>query len=90
LGALKSIAEAGKDIPDDYSLIAFDDIVGADFMRTPLTAIVQPVREIGCKAAEMLFRQIKGNKSVLPSPVMLLSACLPGNISAISLLIEYR
>ncbi len=55
LGALRALSEAGVEVPQDVSLVAFDSIEGVEFFATPLTTVAQPVREIGARAASMLF-----------------------------------
>lgn len=39
LGALKAVREAGKRIPEDYSMVSFDDLVFADAIIPPLTTV---------------------------------------------------
>ena len=57
-GALDAIRDAGKRVPDDVSLIGFDDIPGAAATRPPLTTVRQPLREMGCRATRMLLELI--------------------------------
>ena len=59
LGALKAIAEAGLSVPEDISLVTFDTIEGVEFFATPLTTVSQSAREIGERAAVMLFERIQ-------------------------------
>jgi len=47
-------------IPDDISLISFDDMMGATFMAPALTAIRQPLYEVGLAAAEFIAGRVKG------------------------------
>jgi len=58
IGAIRAIKEAGLDVPDDVSVIGFDDINIAAFLSNPLTTIAQPKQEIGHKAAEILLENI--------------------------------
>lgn len=59
LGALRAAAEAGRAIPDDLSLIAFDDHPFAAYLSAPLTAVCQDVNQLGRVAAQLLMEQIK-------------------------------
>jgi len=51
--------EQGISIPEDYSVTGFDNLPWAEHLPVPLTTAAQPVREIGRKAAEELFRNIR-------------------------------
>lgn len=58
LGAIGALQQMGLRVPDDVSLLGFDDFDTAQWLQPPLTTIRQPIREIGIKAAEILVRQI--------------------------------
>lgn len=64
LGALQAIFEKGWRIPDDISLVAFDDMDFAPFLIRPLTAVAQPKEVMGEIAVKLLVQQIKekGNR----------------------------
>jgi LacI family transcriptional regulator len=62
LGAKKAIEDAGLHIPDDLSLIGFDDIPEVSMTRPRLTTIAQPRYQMGREAAQMLIERIdQGN-----------------------------
>ncbi len=63
LTVLMAAAERGLHIPEDLSLIGFDDYAWMRARNTPLTAIAQPVGEIARAAWEGLNRRIKGDRS---------------------------
>jgi DNA-binding LacI/PurR family transcriptional regulator len=56
-GAIRAFTEAGRRIPDDISVIGFDNIELAGIVNPPLTTIHQPKYEIGEAAVEILLRQ---------------------------------
>lgn len=58
LGAARALHAAGVRIPDDISLIGFDDVEQASIMHPPLTTISQPIYEMGKAAVEILIGQI--------------------------------
>ncbi len=58
VGALRAINEFGRRVPQDISLIGFDDISLASFTIPPLTTIAQPSYEMGMLAAELLVRRL--------------------------------
>ncbi|MEW5815516.1 MAG: LacI family DNA-binding transcriptional regulator [Spirochaetota bacterium] len=59
-GAMKVITSRGMKIPNDVSIVGFDDIPFAAWTVPPLTTVRQPLHDIGRKAVEMLIRQIEG------------------------------
>ncbi len=54
IGAARAILESGRRIPDDISLIGFDDIDYASYFNPPLTTVHQPVEEIAETTADVL------------------------------------
>lgn len=61
MGAYLAIKEAGLRIPDDIAVIGFDNIPTAKLVSPPLTTIDQDQREVGRRAAEMLFERLDGS-----------------------------
>jgi LacI family transcriptional regulator, repressor for deo operon, udp, cdd, tsx, nupC, and nupG len=59
IGALKRIKEAGLRVPEDISLVGFDDIPLAHYCDPPLTTIAQPAEGFGRRAVEMLINLIE-------------------------------
>ena len=62
LGAMKAIEEKGLKIPDDISIIGFDDIPEASLVKPSLTTVSQPQYEIGKKCMKRLLERINGKK----------------------------
>lgn len=58
LGALEAIHLRGRRIPEDISIVAYDDVPWALALNPPLTAVRQPGHEMGRRAAEMLLQRI--------------------------------
>lgn len=59
IGALKGFYEAGKKIPEDYSMIGFDDLEITQYLTPGLTTIKQPLSLKGQKAVELLLKNIE-------------------------------
>jgi DNA-binding LacI/PurR family transcriptional regulator len=59
LGGLKAIHESGIKIPEQISLIGFDDMDWAPSLQPPLSVVAQPAYEMGEKAATALFERIR-------------------------------
>jgi DNA-binding LacI/PurR family transcriptional regulator len=64
LSAFTAIKELGLKIPDQVSLVSFDDPPMAAFLEPPLTAVRQPVEEIGRRAVKKLYEALQ--KGVMP------------------------
>lgn len=63
LGAIRFLKSTGRCVPQDVSVVGFDDIEFASFCDPPLTTIEQPTREIGNKAMSLLFDMLNGAKA---------------------------
>lgn len=59
MGSMKALRESGLRIPEDISLITFDDHPYLDFLATPLTCISQPIKQISKLAVRSLFTTLK-------------------------------
>lgn len=66
IGACKAAREAGLQVPDDLSVLGFDDIEMATYVRPALTTFAQPRYEIGRAAAEMMLSLLAGGRPVAP------------------------
>jgi len=62
LGCLKAFKEQGLRVPEDISIITFDDQAFMDYFETPLTCIAQPVSDISKIAIKFLFARINNIK----------------------------
>jgi LacI family transcriptional regulator, galactose operon repressor len=62
IGALNAIVESGRRVPDDISVVGFDDIDLAAFTSPPLTTIRQPAAEIAERATAILIDLIAGQR----------------------------
>ncbi len=58
MGAIRALRESGLHVPDDVSVVGFDDIQSAAYQNPGLTTVRQPLREMGRTAAEILLRRI--------------------------------
>lgn len=80
LGAVQAIQERSLSIPDDVAIAAFDEIDWMPVFRPSLTAVAQPVYEIGQRAAECLLRRIDDparpvEDIVLPASLIVRQSC---------------
>jgi LacI family transcriptional regulator len=63
VGALRACREAAVDIPNQVSLVGFDDLPWADLTTPSITTLRQPTYEIGSAAARLLIERLQGDRS---------------------------
>jgi len=61
IGAMTALREADRKIPEDISVVGFDDIEFASIANPALTTVRQPLNEMAATAAELLLRMLKGD-----------------------------
>ncbi|WP_166820481.1 LacI family DNA-binding transcriptional regulator [Thalassoroseus pseudoceratinae] len=61
MGALRAATELGRRVPDDLSIVGFDDCPFADLMNVPLTTVCQDVNRIGQLAADLALTAAAGS-----------------------------
>lgn len=59
LGALRALRELGRRVPQDLSIVSFDDMPWAESLNPPLTAVAQPAFEMGLHATRLLLERIE-------------------------------
>jgi DNA-binding LacI/PurR family transcriptional regulator len=62
IGAIRALQEQGLRVPQDVSVMGFDDIPGAAFHFPSLTTVRQPLSRMGEVAAQSLLERIEGKK----------------------------
>jgi LacI family transcriptional regulator len=60
MGTIRALHEAGLHVPDDVSVLGFDDIQSAAFQIPSLTTIRQPLQIMGSTAAQLLLKKLAG------------------------------
>jgi DNA-binding LacI/PurR family transcriptional regulator len=78
--ALKSIRELGLSIPSDLALVSFDDHPYFEFFEPPITAVSQPIHDLGQAAVNLLFALMEGNEPeqkgrILPTKIIERDSC---------------
>lgn len=81
-GVYRALHELGKRVPDDISVIGFDNLPYTEIMNPPLTTVHVPRLELGRAAATMLMRVINGDdlemtRVVLPTQLIKRQSCQP-------------
>ncbi len=72
VGALSAASDMGCLLPRDISVIGFDDVKMAAYVRPALTTVRQPIEEIGKKAIDLLLEMIREDSAPDPLPRLLI------------------
>lgn len=80
IGALKAIREMQLRIPEEISIVGFDDHVFSELLDPPLTVVAQPVCDLGIIGMETLIENIQTNqigpaKTVLSAKLIIRNSC---------------
>ena len=67
IGAIRALREANLRIPQEVSVVGFDDVQSAAFQNPGLTTVRQPLRTMGILAAESLVHQIAAPADHVPA-----------------------
>jgi DNA-binding LacI/PurR family transcriptional regulator len=84
LGLLRALSEHGRSVPEEVSVVGFDDTAESAFFTPPLTSVHQDFAEMGRRSVELLLRQIetgdRGVEHVMLAPELVLrgSTARPG------------
>jgi LacI family transcriptional regulator len=78
---MDAIRECGFDIPNDISIIGFDDIPQADLVYPKLTTVRQPLAQMGQVAVKLLMEQIENpnhppQRVTLPTQLVIRDSCV--------------
>ena len=60
LGTIKAIKESGLRIPDDISVVSFDNYTYLDYLDPAITRVSQRISEMGALAVKILLQRIEG------------------------------
>ncbi len=66
MGVYEAARQAGLSIPEDLSVVGFDDLPLCQWLSPPLTTVRQPLEEMGRVAARTIFQQLDGKTLVSP------------------------
>jgi len=71
LGAMRAIMDAGLRVPEDISVVGFDDIIAAAYCKPSLTTVKQPLEEMGARAAQVLLDRIANPAQEWPAEIVM-------------------
>jgi DNA-binding LacI/PurR family transcriptional regulator len=69
IGAIRALREAGLRVPQDVSVVGFDDVQSAAYQNPALTTVRQPLHTMGVLAAAQVLEQIAQRASTSVAPV---------------------
>lgn len=75
VGVIHAVAKAGLKVPDDVSVIGFDNIPLAAYTMPELTTIAQPIEQIGEATAGMLLRHMEDGSAEVESVMLQARLC---------------
>lgn len=67
LGFVRAMGELGLRCPEDISIVGFDDFTWTENFHPPLTTVVQPARELGRRAMQLLLERVENTVDDIPS-----------------------
>jgi LacI family transcriptional regulator len=70
-GAFRAVRQAGLRVPEDISIVSFDDLPTASDMGPSLTVAAQPAYEMGRQATEILLTRLAGEGPAEPQEIVL-------------------
>ena len=84
IGAMRALEDEGYKIPEDFSIIGFDNIEASRYVKPALTTVAQNKREMGSSVAQMLVNMIDNRRKevsprVLPVKIIERDSCLKIN-----------
>jgi len=62
LGLLRALHESGIRVPEDVSVVGFDDLPESGFFTPPLTTVRQDFRELGQRTMALILRVLAGER----------------------------
>jgi LacI family transcriptional regulator len=85
MGVMDAVRNRGLRVPDDVSILGFDDIPQASLVRPALTTINQPLEKMGRVATQMLLDLLqnpgkKAERIELPTQLVVRESCSPPRI----------
>lgn len=60
IGAMRALREAGRNVPQDCSVIAIDGLEVSEYIDPPLTTLCQPMEEMGERSVDILLDMVQG------------------------------
>ena len=79
MGAVMALNESGLRCPEDISMLGFDDLILSHLVKPQMSIVVQPMKEMGEKAVEVLLRKIRSKEEEAPVEIIMGTKLQEGN-----------
>ena len=70
IGVLGALRERGVKLPDEMSVVGFDDLPTGELLDPPLTVVQQPTYRVGARAADLLVRRLREPTAAIKEVVL--------------------
>jgi DNA-binding LacI/PurR family transcriptional regulator len=81
MGLIAALRDAGRSVPDDVSVVGFDDLPESVYLAPPLTTVRQDFAELGRRAMDLVDRAVRGEErpaaDLVPTELVLRSSTAP-------------
>ena len=78
-GVIAALRQAGRRVPEDVSVVGFDDVPFARYLSPPLTTVCAPIEQVGREAVRLLVKCIHDEpcttKIILPTELVIRRSC---------------
>jgi len=71
IGSIWAFREAGLRVPEEISVVGFDDIMSAAYQKPSITTVRQPLREMGSEGARVLLDIIADPRKEAPAEIVI-------------------
>lgn len=71
MGVIRAIHDGGLRVPEDISVVGFDDIMSAAYQKPSITTVRQPLREMGSEGARVLLDRIENPSTEAPAEIVM-------------------
>ncbi|WP_332908491.1 LacI family DNA-binding transcriptional regulator [Paenibacillus roseus] len=71
IGAIQAARELGIEVPEDLSVVGFDNTILATMSDPPMTTVAQPIQEMGHQVVDLIIQEINNEKKARQRVVLL-------------------
>lgn len=90
IGAVQAAREEGLSIPDNLSVVGFDNTILATIIDPPLTTVAQPIQEMGAKVMDLLIQEVKQESGIKQRVVLLPQLVVRKSTAAVTTQVQNR
>jgi DNA-binding LacI/PurR family transcriptional regulator len=83
-GAMLACHEAGRNVPNEISVVGFDDYPGSQYTVPPLTTVRQHLTEVGYQSVEAIYEYVCGTQKKLPRKILRPELIVRGSTASVN------